>query len=117
MIFTVSRTSSYSKEQKPCEECTKKFIERWTTKCYTEERYNEIFSERWGLWRSRGRNHSVNKEGCITRQEADDEFWVVEIKTFKNLKLFVEKYGEIAIIDNDRNEKMLHLEIIDDWRN
>lgn len=114
MIFTVSRTSMWN-EDKPCEEAEKRNFEYWHTRTCTEEKFNEKFSLREGLWRSKGKNHKITKEGYITRQEENRDAWSIEINSLEELMKFYNKYGAI-IISEDLFCKSSCLEIYDDYR-
>jgi hypothetical protein len=70
MKFVISRTSSLLSEGKPCTEANKMAFEKWHTRTCTEEEFNLRFSAREGLWKDKGKNHTVTKDGYISRQEA-----------------------------------------------
>ena len=114
MIYRISRTSSYGK--KPCKEAVKRTFEYWHTRTCTEKEFNEKFSSREGLWKSKGKNHTVTKEGYITRQEENRKEWSIEIKTLKDLQKLIDKYGSLVIGEHDFGIKSPTIEIYDDYR-
>lgn len=109
MKYIISRTSSYDK--KPCKEAFKYPHEIWHTRTCTEVEFNEKFADREGLWRSKGKNHKVTKEGYITRQEKDKEMWTIEINSLEELHNLSEKYGLLTY-----NSPSSAIEIYDDYR-
>jgi hypothetical protein len=114
MEFIVTRTSEY--DLKPCTIAFKSRKEYWHTRTCTEEEFNKRFSECEGLWRSKGKNHTITKDGYITRQEESMECWKVKISSLKELKKFVNQYGTIIIGIDSHNEKLYTIEIYDDYR-
>lgn len=96
MIFKIKRTSSGS--TKPCEEAVPGLTPKWHTINYTEEYYNKHHAnEKTGLWRERGTNHQVTKEGHITRLEGVEKCWNIQIDSLEQLIEFTEKYGKIVL--------------------
>lgn len=118
MIYIVSRTSE-DYMTKPCDEAVLRTFEQWDTRACTEEYFNTSFvSTSEGLWRSKGKNHKLNKLGQITRQVEDEEYWSIEINTIDELNNFVEKYGPI-IFESSLNTlyaDVPSIEIYDDDR-
>jgi hypothetical protein len=86
----------------------------------TEEEFNLRFSAREGLWKDKGKNHTVTKDGYISRQEAGVEEWGVELDTLEALCDFVNKYNPIVIQSsysaNKKTGMPLEIEIYDDYR-
>lgn len=111
MIFKISRTSI--RWDKPCEEAFKHEVPCWHVCAnYSEEEYNKRFAERdGGLWREKGTNHQITKEGDIKRQEGMEKCWGIKIDSLDHLIKFSEKYGEL-IFDGSESE----IEIYDDYR-
>jgi hypothetical protein len=116
MDFIITRTSIYDADDKPVEEAFKKSVEYWHTRTCTEEEFNRKFSEREGLWKSKGKNHKITEKGYITRQEENKEMWFISLKNFEQLKNFIEKYGNIIIGKKNINDKDFVIEIYDDYR-
>lgn len=114
MNFILRRTSEWYGQ--PCKEAIMIKFQSWHTRTCTEKEYNERFSgKEGGLWRSKGKNHAITKEGYITRQEEDIEKWGIEIKTLEELLDFVNKYGKI-VVAFDNNYQNLKIEIYDNYR-
>lgn len=113
MIYVLRRTSVF--DDKPCDEAIKRSFENWSSRSCTEEYFNQCFSASEGLWRSKGKNHSLI-DGGITRQNDNVEKWSIEINTLEELTAFIDKYGSIVIRADwdDPNAKMI--EIYDDYR-
>jgi hypothetical protein len=115
MNFIISRTSQYFNENPPCEESFKKPLPSFHIRTCTEEEFNKRYSDREGLWRSEGTNHTVTEEGYIKRQEADKEEWCVNIKSIEELMSFHEKHGTL-IIKRGYSSLVPEIEIYDDYR-
>lgn len=61
MIFKISRTSeSLFEDKPPCKDAIKRPFATWYTKPCTEEEYNKKFSDKKGLWRSKGKKSYCN---------------------------------------------------------
>ncbi len=114
MIYTIKRTSVWDNEC-PCKEAKKRRFEYWHTRTCNEDEFNKRFSDREGLWRSKGKNHSITKEGYITRQEDDKEVWSIEINTLDDLQKLIDKYGKLIISNKDWKVKAPSIEIYDDY--
>ena len=111
MKFRISRTSAYNK--KPCQEAHIMSVPEWHTRTCTEGEFNERFSEKEGLWRSKGRNHkTVNDGKWISRREKNQKVWGIEIDSLDELIIFSEEYGELVLSCGD----MPKIEIYDDYR-
>ena len=115
MKFIIERTSSWS-EEKPCEEAEKMTVPYWHTRTCDEKEFNRKFSDREGLWRSKGKNHKITKDGYITRQEEDKEVWGIEIKSLEELLNFQKKYGSLILQEHFYDNDTFSLEIYDDYR-
>lgn len=115
MDFIISRTSLYSEEEAPCEGAFKKPMPVFHVRTVSEEEFNRKFSEREGLWRSRGTNHTVTEEGYIKRQEPDRERWCITINSLEELNAFHEKYGQL-VYGSDYSSGTPSIEIYDDYR-
>jgi hypothetical protein len=113
MIFIVSRTST---QNKPCKEAIKRKFEHWDTRTYSEKEFNKKFSQREGIWKSKGKNHKIDNDGYITRQEEDRELWSIEINSFDELMQFIKRYESIIIQKYSFNEEDYEIEIYDSWR-
>lgn len=109
MIYKISKTSLRNDDTPPCEWAVKKFFPYWHTRTCTEEYFNEKHSPREWLWRDNWKNHTIDEEWYITRQEEDREYWTIEINSLEELEKFVEKYGRI-VFDWEK------IEIYDDYR-
>ena len=119
MKFVIWRTSGIyvdNIKNKPCGEAKLSLVESWNTRTCDEKTFNENFSEREGLWRSKGRNHSIDKNGYITRQMEDYEEWTVEFATLEELIAFSNKYGELVVQASWYESKYGSIEIYDDYR-
>jgi hypothetical protein len=115
MIYVITKTSAYG-DEKPCEEAKKRIFERWHTRTCSEDEFNEKFSDREGLWRSKGKNHTITKDGYITRQEDDEEAWSIEINTLDDLQKLIDKYGSLIIFDQHHALNVPYIEIYDSYR-
>ncbi len=117
MLYTIKRTSIYDDKVSPCEKAFKAKHEYWHTRTCTEDEFNKRFSDREGMWRSKGKNHSTLNDGqYITRQEKDAELWSIEINSIEELMAFVAHNGEIIIKPEGYNTKSPEIEIYDDYR-
>jgi hypothetical protein len=118
MIYKVDRTSCFSsclEKEKPCSEAKIREFEFWHTRTCNEQEFDKNHSNREGLWRSKGKNHTITKEGYITRQQENRECWSIEINTLEELQKFIDKYGRI-IIYYDQSIKANVIKIYDDYR-
>ena len=129
MKFKISRTSIWDSEIyciRPCEEAEEMFIPFWHTRTCTEEFFDTHFSQREGLWRSKGKNHKnisarsdgLSKENWITRQEDDRKVWGIEVTGLQDLLGLIKKYGALVIdsVDDSGNEEVFEIEIYDTYR-
>lgn len=114
MIYIIDRASERGLDCAPCKEAVKRSFEYWHIRTCTEAEFDERFSRVEGLWRSKGKNHKVNENGYITRQEDNVTRWSVEITTIKQLEYFVNDYGDIIIYKEDGGIKAPLLLIYDD---
>ena len=113
MKFRITRTSgNYFDEKKPCEKAVKGTYLYTHTRTCNEEAYNQKYSHREGLWRSKGINHRVNDIGYIQRED-EREGWLIEINTLEELIELVEKEGAIVVSKEDPQPE---IEIYDDYR-
>lgn len=115
MVFVVERTSLWG-DEKPCDEAYRKKFKCWQTRTCSEEEFNNRFSEREGLWRSKGKNHTVTDKGYITRQIEDQEAWAIKFNNLNELMEFVVKHGQVIISEEDFSVKAPSIEIYDDYR-
>lgn len=115
MDFIITKTSDYFNEEPPCEGALKKPFPVIHVRTCNEEEFNRKFSEREGLWRSKGTNHTVTNEGYIQRQEPDKERWCVTINSLDELMAFYETHGQI-IIGSDYQSHTPSIEIYNDYR-
>jgi len=99
MKFKISRTSKWG-DDKPCEEAFMGKFQHWHERSCTEEYFNQRFSTREGLWRSKGSHHCVTKEGSIKRFEGYRDEWAIELTTLNDLVKFVKKYGTVVFGDD-----------------
>ena len=116
MKFIIERTSNYSSDFSPCEEAFKMQVEKWHTRTCNEEEFNRRFSDREGLWRSKGKNHTITSEGHITRQEENVERYGIEINTIEELYSFAQKYGRVIFDAESYDSPCPTIEIYDDYR-
>lgn len=116
MIFKISRTSdSLFEDKPPCKNAIKRPFAVWHTRACTEEEYNKKFSDKEGLWRSKGKNHTINERGFITRQEEDSMCWSIEVNSLDELKDFIQEEHTI-IIGKEEQKNSFWIEIYDDYR-
>lgn len=113
MKFKLRRTSAYG--DKPIENCKKVRVDSWHIRSVSEEEFNKRFSEREGLWRSKGEKHRVTSEGFIARVDSKETVYVVEINTLDDLIAFVKEHGTLVIDEPDLTG-LPSLEIYDDYR-
>ena len=112
MIYIIKRAST-DKDESPCEEAIKIPFENWQTRCTTEDSFNERFSLKQGTWKSIGKNHTITKEGYITRQLNDEMLWSIEVNSLEDLDKLIEKYGSIIIEGPDNKNKAPTITIYD----
>jgi len=67
MIYILKRASEYN-EKSPCEEAVLRPFENWQERSCTEEYFDEHYSPKLGLWRSKGLNHTTTLDGNITQR-------------------------------------------------
>lgn len=117
MKFIVSRTSSWYRENSPCEDAKRDKIVRVETRSLKNpEDFDERFSRVEGKWFSVGSNHRVNEHGYITRDREMMDVWSVEFNTLDELVEFCNKYGDVVIEDCMWNKAYKEIEIYDDYR-
>ena len=117
MKFKISRTSAY--DEKPCAEARRMSVQVWHTRTVTEEEFNRKFSDREGLWRSKGREHKVVHNGeWISRRQKNEQAWGIEIGSLAELLILTEKYGRLIFSGGDTPDTpdTPEIEIYDDWR-
>jgi len=112
MNYIIKRTSVY--HDKPCEEAFEAMHEHWHVRTVDEKTFDDRFSNREGLWRSKGKNHSLTEEGYIIRQEDDVKVWTISINNLEELNSFSKKYGSLIISHSRKGSP--ELEIYDDYR-
>jgi len=115
MKYIIERASIYGNSKAPCEEAFKAPHEIWHLRTCSEDVFNEKFSHREGLWRDKGRNHTVTDKGYIKRQEDDAMLWTVEFITLEELTSFIEKYEEVIISAKSGNSISPRIIIYDDY--
>ena len=114
MIYILKRASEYN-EKSPCEEAVLRPFENWQARSCTEEYFDEHYSPKLGLWRSKGLNHTTTLDGNIIRQMEDVIQWSIEINTIEELHQFVKKYGNIVIYENYGNHNADCINIYDTY--
>ena len=114
MIYLVTRTSSYDKQ--PIPEAKVGQFDFWHTRTVNEEEFNKRFSEKEGLWRSKGTDHSVTNDGFVTRKEGKRDKWFIEISTLEELHSLIIKYGDIVISSEAYGFKIPEIEFYDTYR-
>ena len=116
MIYIIKRASDrlFEKES-PCEEAIKKTFENWHERSCTEEYFDEHYSPKLGLWRSKGINHTTTLDGNIIRQIEDVILWSIEINTLEDLHKLIDKYGTLIIDNGDSINKTPTITIYDDY--
>lgn len=116
MKFTVRRASVWHDEDIFCDEANRDTIVRVETRtCRSPEEFDARFSKQEGKWLSVGKNHRVNEEGWITRDNGAIDVWSVELDTLDELMEFCEKYGEVVIQDCMWNKAYKEILIYDDY--
>jgi len=119
MEFIISRASDYhgiEEDVKPCDEAYKIKKENWETRTCSEEEFNKKFSDRQGLWRSKGKNHCITSKGYIQRQMEDEDCWVVKISSLEELHNFIKHHGELIVSSCVvGREREMCIEIYDDY--
>lgn len=108
-VYIVSRTSSWSGENKPCEEAERGeavFIDERTC---ADPADIEHYGNTTEWWYGEGANHRVIN-GHIMRDMGMRPCWLVKID---NLRDFVTKYGRCVI---DVEHGNMTIEIYDDYR-
>jgi len=93
MKYKISVTSCIDK---PCKKAyVSEFIYEHMETC-TEYEFNTRYSERKGMWGSKGFSHTTTKDGDICRLESK-EGWVIDIDSLEDLNKFSKEHGEIII--------------------
>ena len=115
MKVKVTKTSVFSPENKPCEGVTKEIFDRLHIRTCTEKVFNEKFSAREGLWRSKGFDHGTYNDGkWIKRYDKDDDCgWFCEIDCIES---FIKKHGRCVINEYSENGATFEIEIYNDYR-
>ncbi len=116
MKFTITRTSLYGDECKPCKEAMPyevTNVEIRTLK--TPEEFDKKFGLIEGKWLDTGINHRII-DGCIARDIGTRKCWSVDINSLEDLIAFKRKYGDLVIETNLWDGKTPHIEIYDDYR-
>lgn len=118
MIFEVTRTSSWSEENPPCDGCIPIKIRRVETRTLgSAEEFDARFGKREGEWFSVGTNHRFNNQGYITRDREEVDTWGMEINTLEELIEFKNRVGEELVIGTSyNNPEFPMIEIYDDYR-
>lgn len=119
MKFLVKRTSSY--DEKPCNDERLVFekYDRIEVRTCTEEEFNKKYSDREGLWRSKGTNHRTCNSGKYIQRTFPnaEEGWFIELDTLEQLIEFKKTCGhELIIGEGLFNREIVCLEIYDTWR-
>ena len=114
MKFIISRASEWG-DDSPHNNAKKEFVEHWHIRTCSEESFDEKLSFREGLWRSKGKDHTVTEKGYIKRRESDVEVWIIEINTLEEL---IKLSSECRIIVGPISEthNLPTIEIYDDYR-
>lgn len=114
MKFRITRTSSdYFDEARPCKKAVKGTYLHTHTRTCTEEEFNRKFSDREGLWRSKGINHRVDSRGYIQREDEREGF-LIEINSLEELLELIAEVDCPVVISKD--DPMPEIEIYDDYR-
>lgn len=119
MDFQISKTrkdydDDYN-EMQPHKDAFKKRYDRVEVRTlYNEDDFDKKFGEREGLWRSKGVDHTKNKDGHIQRTHPNDcEDWFIAIGTMEELLSFADEHGDIIIKPEGKH---YGLEIYNDYR-
>lgn len=116
MKFTLRRASKWSNEDIFCDEAKRDSIVRVETRtCFSPEEFDERFGKSKGKWLSVGKNHRVDENGWITRDNGMIDVWSVEINTLDELMEFCEKYGDVVIGNCMWNKAYKEILIYDDY--
>lgn len=112
MKFRITRTSSSCfDEKKPCKKAVEGTYLHTHTRSCTEEEFNRKFSDREGLWRSKGINHRVDSRGYIQREDEQEGF-LIEINSLEELLELIAEVDCPVVISKD--DPMPEIEIYDD---
>jgi hypothetical protein len=114
MIYIINRASDF-RNKRPCEEAVLRPFENWQERCCTEEYFDEHYSQRLGLWRSKGINHTTTLDGNIIRQIEDKLLYIIDINTLEDLHKLIDKYGTLIIDNGDSINKTPTITIYDDY--
>ena len=120
MEFLVSKTRSDYDDNfnvlQPHKDAYRKKYDRIEVRTlYNEEDFDKKFGEREGLWRSKGVDHTKNKDGYIQRRHIlDCEDWFMKIADMDSLLKFVNDNGDIVLKESDGDH--YSIEIYDDYR-
>ena len=118
MLFEVTRTSSWNKENSPCDGCIRIKIRRVETRTLgSAEEFDARFGKTEGKWFSVGSNHRFNNKGYITRDREEIDSWGIEINSLEELMNFKESVGEELVLSTSYIDyKTPRIEIYDDYR-
>jgi len=115
MKFHIKRTSSWG-DKKPVPNAVMGDALHVHCRTCSEQEFNEKFSNREGMWRSKGKNHRVNSDGHIERDE-DASGWFIEINSLDGLLALSAKEGELVVCSEGHDVKdHPTIEIYDDYR-
>lgn len=114
MKFIIKRSSSYT--SKPVPSAFKAMHVSYHVRTVTEDEYNRKFSGREGLWRSKGVEHGITKEGHIVRREKDVELWTIDIHTLDDIMTLADENGAVIFTPPRLNAESPEIEIYDDYR-
>jgi len=128
MKFKITRTSGIY-DEKPHKNAKLKQVPEWMIRTCTEDYYNKHYGKSEGLWRSKGKNHTIMENGYIKRQVGYKNIWIIEINKLEEIKDFIDKEhikqrtlsndtmgnGELVLGHSDR-DKIYTLEFYDGYR-
>ena len=114
MEFIITRTSMLY--AKPCDNAYEAKHPDYHIRTCTEEQFNERFSSREGLWRSKGKDHCITEEGFIERREKDKKCWTIKIESMEELESLSKNYGPLVVDMNTYKDESPTIEIYDDYR-
>lgn len=115
MRFVVSRTSLWSDETAPCEEAKRVKVVRVDERTADDPAKIPSAKGKSEWWYEAGRNHRV--ENGRIRRDFDDNAWVINIRSLKDLVGFCRKHGNLVLSTVSwRAGDLAEIEIYDGYR-
>lgn len=119
--FIIKRTSDWAGKKQPIKEAKKVEFLKWDVRGCDEDFFNKNLADNdGGIWRSKGKEHTVIGKKHIARA-FDDFAWEVEIKNLEDLLKITEENGDVIISKHYhshlyKTKDVYEIEIYDDYK-